>query len=275
MWYPRVMTLASGLTELVQRYADVSRQFEYDYIFLDAGVLVLWVCLLLRLRAHRAILFGCIVAPLIFAIDAGIWWNRPVGVGADGATTQFMREYWIGGVAVEHPAGPLALRKFGADFMMTISYAMFAFPWLWLSFGWVRRRRLRPVALLTGAWLACWSLPPLLSPLVPLDDTSVRTVRHMAGAYPGWIIATVVGYVLAFIVYRREPRIPVALLGLGALGALVMEIPLHLSGIRPPDPGFIVFEMLVLLNQAVPFLYILFDKVICREQRESSVGAAA
>lgn len=244
------------------RYADVWRTFQYDYIYCDLALLLLWLGLLISLREYKALVLGIIIAPLIFGIDAGIWWHSTLS--GDPAIGLYLREYWIGGVYVPHDGGALALRKFGADFMMTVSYAMFAFPWLWIGFRSITQRKYRRVAALSVVWVACWLSLPLLSQIIPIDDTPVRTVRHMSDVYRGWIIATLLGYALVLYVYRKDLRVVALLFLQGAIGALIMEIPLHLSGIRPFDPGFVLFEAAILLNQAVPFLFVLYDKLLRR-----------
>lgn len=242
------------MSDLLVKYSDVWRTFQFDYVIVDAILLLGWIVLLFCLAERRALLFGAIVAPVLYAIDAGIWWNTQAAPGI------FMREYWIGGVAVSHPAGELALQKFACDFMMTISYALFAFTWLWVAFRAIKWRSYNRAVLLGAVWLLAWLATPLLSQLLSIDDIEVRAVRHMGHAYYWWAAATLVGVLLLAIVYRRDARTPALVLGAGAIGALIMEVPLHLTGIRPFSPGFIAFEAAVLLNQAVPFLYVLYDK---------------
>lgn len=244
------------MTELWSQYSDVWRSFQFDYVYVDAVLLTLWIALLVKLGEHKALLFGAVVAPLLFAIDAGIWWNTPSASGV------YIREYWIGGIAVGHPAGELAWAKFACDFMMTISYSLFAFTWFWIAFRAIRTRVYRRALLLLSTWLGLWLLVPVLSVWLSIDDTPVRAVRHMGAAYVWWTLATVTGATVMLWLYRSSLRTPLLVLVSGAVGALVMEVPLHLSGIRPFDLGFIAFEAAVLLNQAVPFLYVLYDKVL-------------
>ena len=240
-------------------YTEVVRQFQFDYVYFDLVFLVAWVLILFLLRERKALLFGLIIAPLIFSIDAGIWWHSSID-GPAGAA--FVREYWIGGQYVAHSTGALPARKIAADFMMTISYALYAFPWLWIGFSAIQKRSYRRAVCLTGIWLAFWLLVPLLSEFFPVDDTPIRAVRHMQNTYSIWFCAVVIGYAIAFVVYRNELRIPCLLFVQGAVGALIMEVPLQLGHIRPTSVGFLIFEAVVLLNQAVPFLFLVYDKAI-------------
>src|SRR5207249_717881 len=112
-------------------YNDVWRTFQFDYVYVDCFFLICWLTLLIRIREYRALAFGAILAPLIYGVDAGIWWNSRLN---DPRAGSFVREYWIDGRYVPHGAASLIAAKFMCDFMMTISFALFAFPWLWVAF---------------------------------------------------------------------------------------------------------------------------------------------
>jgi hypothetical protein len=240
---------------------DARRIFEYDYIIVDAVGLLLWVAVLVRRREWHALTVGIVIAPVIYSIDAIVWWNSPAGVGYPNGT--YIREYWIGGEHVGHPAGELFWAKLGADFMMTISYALFAFPWLVIVFRNVRAGKLlsRDSVRYTLLWAGIWLAVPLLSRIAPVNDLRVETVRHMRSQMPGWIVNCAVGYGVLVVIYRRHLSTVGRLFVVGFIGALVMEVPLYLFGIRPTGIVFVVFEGVILLNQGVPFLFLMTDKV--------------
>ena len=251
-------------------FYQARRFFQYDYIYIDAVFLCIWLGILLWNKEYRAVIFGAIIAPIIYLIDAYIWWNNSAGPGFPPGT--FIREYWIGGVPMPHPLGQYWLAKFGADFMMTISYTLFTFPWLFIVFKQLRRGSGIPKKIIayTLLWIGMWFLTPLLSIVLPLDNTPVETVRHMHSQFTSWIVNLFIGYGLLAIVYRKNLTLVLRVLAVGVFGALVMELPLYLFRIRPTGILFVLFEGFFLLNQGVPYLFLLFDKVIPGLQRAYS-----
>ncbi len=261
---PRITSNASQPTTHMfpAEFYQAHRTFQYDYIYIDAIFLALWLFWLIRNKEYKALVFGLVIAPIIYLIDAYIWWNASAGPNFPPGT--FIREYWIGGVQVQHPQGALRWWKFGADFMMTISYALYAFPWLYITFRHLREGTLfsKKVIQYTAVWLSFWMLVPLLSFLLPIHDTSVQAVRHMHSQFTGWIVNLIIGYGLLCIVYRKNLGLVLRLLCIGIVGALIMEIPLYVFRIRPTGLLFIIFEGFFLLNQGVPWLFLTVDKVI-------------
>jgi hypothetical protein len=272
--FPRVTSISQNeITKpashmFPEEFYQARRVFQYDYIYIDAFFLLVWLILLLKNKEYKALLFGLINAPIIYFIDAYIWWNSPAGNGFPPGT--FIREYWIGGTQVPHPLGSFWLLKFGADFMMTISYTLFTFPWLYIVFRNIRQRTLlsKEVVRYTLIWIAMWFLTPLLSTLLPINNMPVEAVRHMNSQFSVWIVNLIIGYGLLVIVYRNNLRIVLSLLGVGVLGALIMEMPLYLFRIRPTGILFVIFEGFFLLNQGVPYLFLLVDKLIPAFQRK-------
>jgi len=240
---------------LLESFSDPSRVFQYDYIYVDATLLLIWIFFLLWNKKHKALLFGLVIAPIIYFIDAQIWWNTLTEGGV------FIREYWIGGVQITHPLGEYFLLKFGADFMMTISYALFTFSWIWIMFENVRKTNWREVIKYTSLFFVLWILTPALSILISLNDTLVQAVRHMDSQMLFWIINVLIGYSLLLIVYRHNLKLVVKVFLIGLVGALIMEIPLYLFDIRPTSIYFVLFEAVFLLNQGVPYLFLFWDKV--------------
>ena len=104
-------------------FLDVERSFQYDYIFFDAMLLLIWLFFVIKYKKWKALKVSIIFSILVYIIDGVIWWNTPWGSG------KFIREYWFGSpeIAVQHPFDPnmlLNLLKFGSDFMMTIHLVM-------------------------------------------------------------------------------------------------------------------------------------------------------
>ncbi len=244
--------------------AEVARTFQYDYIYFDAILLVAWIFILCKKKEYKALLFGVVIAPLIYAVDAGIWWHTKLSTGT------YIREYWYGGMQLPHPLGNYAWLKFGADFMMTISYALFTFPWLWIAFRNIRLGEYKEVIRYTLFWFCAWLLVPLLSLLIPLQDTTINTVRHMHSQLPFWIGATTLGYIVLCTVYKRNLKRVLLVFLIGLVGAFIMELPLLVFGIRPIGAGVLIFDSVFMLNQAVPWLYLLYDKLLTPKYNASS-----
>jgi hypothetical protein len=247
---------------LLSEIFQVRRVFEYDYIYFDAAGLLVWLAVLWWTKQRQAILFGLLLAPIIYLIDAHIWWN--MWAGPHYPVNAYIREYWIGGVQVPHPLGPFTWLKFGADFMMTVSYALFTFPWLYITFQDVRTGVFlsRKVITYTLLWLGIWLCVPLLSMVFHVNDINVVALRHMDSQFIIWILNPVVGYAILLFVYRKQLRRVGYIAVIGFLASLIMEVPLYVFRIRQAGLGFLVFEGFFLVNQGVPYLFLFCDKVI-------------
>ena len=112
----------------LEQFVNAQRFFQYDYIYVDIVFLIIWIIFLIKNKKTSALIFSTTIAPIIYIIDAVIWWNASAGPSLPVGT--FIREYSIGGISMPHPLGGFFWLKFGADFMMTISYALFAFSWI-------------------------------------------------------------------------------------------------------------------------------------------------
>lgn len=248
------------------------RTFQYDYIYVDATVLLIWIGVLLWQREYKALAFGAIIAPIIYLIDAVVWWNGSAGSHYPLGT--HIREYWIGNTYVSRPLGDLWLRKFGADFMMTISYALYAFTWLWIVFREIRHGRPfgKITVFWTVIWFIFWLLVPAISKALPLDDTPVVAVRYMYGQFSLWLANLLVGYACLAFVYRHRLRWVGWLFLVGVSGSLIMEIPLYVFGIRPTSFLFLLFEGVFLLNQGIPWLFLLTDKLLDRSPKAAQLA---
>lgn len=238
----------------------VQRIFQYDYIYIDAIFLIIWIGILIWNRKYKALLFGIIIAPIIYFIDAYIWWNTQAGSLFSSMT--FIREYWIGGVQMPHPLGLYFWQKFGADFMMTISYALYAFPWIWICFENIKYKNFKSTIKYTLLWFCFWLIVPLISLLMNIDNTLVRSVRHMNSQYAGWVISFIIAFSLLLIIYRKNISLVFKVFLIGVIGALIMELPLYIFHIRPMTLSVLLFDAVFMLNLGVPWLFLVFDKVI-------------
>jgi len=248
---------------ILETFNQAARNFRYDYIYIDAFFLSIWIVILIKKKKWNPLLFGIICGILVYLIDAVCWWNTLAGAHYPEGT--FIREYWIGGIQMPRPLGEYFWLKFGADFMMTISYSLFAFPWLWIIFENFEKRDKQEILLFTGFYFSSWMLTPLLSILLPINDTMVNTVRHMDTQMIAWIINVIVGYAILSVIYgtniinRKNPKIIGFVFLVGCVQSFYMEFPLFLYGIRPTGVAFLVYEVFFLFNQGAPYLYILYD----------------
>lgn len=252
---------------LYNNLTQASRKFQYDYIYIDIFFLSLWLGLLIKYKKWNALKFSFITGLIVYLIDAVWWWNALAGTRYSPDT--YIREYWIGDIEMPHPLGDYLLVKFGADFMMTISYSLFAFGWLWIVFDNIRgEKQINELILFTVFYFCSWIIIPLLSILLPLNDTIVYTVRHMDTQFIIWILNVIVGYGILSLIYgtniinRKNPKILGYVFLIGCLQSFFMEFPLFVFGIRPKDFAFFVFEIFFLFNQGAPYLFIVVDIIL-------------
>ncbi|MBN1802952.1 MAG: hypothetical protein JW891_15695 [Candidatus Lokiarchaeota archaeon] len=240
---------------------EVSRSFQYDYIFFDAIFLAIWLAVLVKFKKWKAIKAGIITGIIVYFIDAVWWWNAPWN-------DTFIREYWIGGVAIPRQLGSYFFLKFGADFMMCMSYSLYAFAWLWIAFENIEKKNKNELLLFTFLYFAFWMIVPLLSTIVPLYDVSVYTIRHMDSQIIVWIVNVFVGYLLLAIIYgtkyfgKKDLKILLYVLIIGCTESFFMEVPLFIFGIRPNNGWLLLYEIFFLFNQGAPYLYIFWDKIL-------------
>ncbi len=167
-----------------------------------------------------------------------------------------------------HPLGNYFWVKFGADFMMTISYSIFAFAWLWIAFENIEKKNYKELAIFTSFYFGAWILTPFLSLWIPLNDSMVVTVRHMDTQLIAWIINVIAGYAVLFLIYgtnkfnSKNIKIVYLVFIIGCMQSFFIEFPLFISGIRPTGIEYLLFEVLFLFNQGAPYLFIMWDIII-------------
>jgi hypothetical protein len=259
----------------LESFIEPTRFFQYDYVLFDAIFLGVWLFFLIRDKKWEALSFGLVCAIIVYFIDAIWWWNTPANGNYPPGT--YIREYWINDMQMPHPLGGYFWRKLSCDFMMCISYSLFAFPWMWMmyekiskktSVGSLEATDKKEIQLYTGYYFGAWIAIPFLTLLIPFDNAIVHTVRHMNSQLIVWMINLIIGYFLLTTLYgtniikRKKPKIIGYVFIVGCAESFFMEFPLFISRIRPTGPLFLLFEIIFLVNQGAPYLYIAYDLVI-------------
>lgn len=253
------------MENILQNSYSVERYFQYDYIYFDLIFLLIWIGFLLYKKEYKAILFGFIISPIIYFIDAYVWWTNKVN-------NIFIREYFINNVQIINNGYDSSLIKFGTDFMMTISYSLFNFVWIWLvfnNFDKCKKMLNKETMLYTFLWFTFWMLVPLLSKLISIDDSIVHSVRHMESQNLTWAYITAISYGLLIIFSKYNYKLTLKLFLIGMVAAFIMEFPLFFYNIRPNiDLSVFMFDTLFMINQSIPLLYFIFKicnkKEICK-----------
>jgi len=254
------------LNSLFESFNQAIREFEYDYIFIDSIFLTIWIAILIKYKKWKPIKFGIFTGFTLYFIDCIVWFN--VSAGSNYPPGTFLREYWIGGTYMPRPLGDFFWIKFGADFMMTFSYAMFAFGWLWIMFENFVKRNSKEILMFTVVFFTSWLLIPFLSFVIPLNDTLVESVRYMDTQMVVWMVNFLVGYLILYLIYgtnkfgSKNPKIVLYVFIVGCIGAFFMEFPLLISGIRPTGILYLSYSTILMFNQGAPYLYIAYDKVL-------------
>ena len=254
------------LNLLYESFNRATRNFEYDYIFIDSIFLTIWITILIKYKKWNPIKFGIGTGLIIYFIDVIVWFNLPAV--SNYPTGTYIREYWIGGVYMPRPLGNYFWAKFGADFMMTFSYSMFAFGWLWIMFENFVKRNTKEILIFTLIFFGSWILIPFLSFGIPLNDTLVESVRYMDTQMVAWVINFLVGYFILFLIYgtnkfkSKNPKIILLVFIVGCTNGFFMEFPLLISGIRPTGVLYLLYGVIFMFNQGAPYLYIAYDKVL-------------
>jgi hypothetical protein len=224
------------LRSLIEIDHSITRHFELDYILFDAVFLAGYVSFLVREGRIRPLRTGIVCGLITYLIDGVIW--HAAGV----------REYGISAPWIKHPV----------DFMMDVSYGIVAFGWVWIAF---ERKGNWDVALWTLALFGGWLLVPTASRLLRLNDDPIITVRHMESQVWVQITVVIIGYVLlAALRYDRATILYV--FAIGCLLTFMMEFSLLVTGIRPSGLKVLIYDTLILTNQGVPYVYVIWDKIL-------------
>lgn len=213
---------------------DVIRIFDLDYLIFDFIFLLSFLWVLINQKKKIPIYVGFVCGILFLIIDGVIWWNTGI------------RE-------IDPPN-----TKFYVDFMMDFSYGLLAFSWVMIMF---ERNSIKEVLLWTlflyGGWLSIASL----SQILPLIDLEIITVRHMQSLRVVEITTVVCGYLL-LVILRYNYKTILFVFWVGFMLSFMMESYLLLTQIRPSGFELLLYDSLVLTNQGIPYLFIIFDKIL-------------
>lgn len=215
---------------------SIARNFQFDYIICDFVFLAIFIALIVWQKRYGPLAAGVVCGIIIYVIDGVIWYSLGV------------REYGISAPWIKHPV----------DFMMDFSYGVVAFGWIWIAF---ERKSCKDVALWTALVLGGWFLIPFASTTLHIHDDAIMTVRHMQNQVGLQIGLVVAGYAL-LAVLRYDFKIIAYLFWVGCMLGFMMEIPLNVFKIRPTGIDVLVYETLFLFNMGVPYLFIVWDKII-------------
>ncbi|MBN2291494.1 MAG: hypothetical protein JXM70_03655 [Pirellulales bacterium] len=225
-----IIDIVSGIDQ------SIARNFQFDYIICDFVFLVIFISLMIWQKRYGPLAAGAVCGVIIYIIDGVVWYTLGV------------REYGISDAWMKHPV----------DFMMDFSYGVVAFGWMWVAF---ERKSVKDVVFWTALVLGGWFLVPFASSMLHLHDEPIMTVRHMQSQVGMQIGMVVAGYALLAIL-RYDFKMIAYLFWVGSMLGFMMEIPLNVFNIRPTGIDVLVYETLFLFNMGVPYLFIVFDKII-------------
>jgi len=86
------------------------------------------------------------------------------------------------------------------------------------------------------------------------------------------ILVVIVGYI-ALLVLKYDLRTILYVFWIGCMLAFMMEFSLLVSRIRPMDPRLLAYETLILTNQGIPYVYIIWSKILPRLRERFGVRA--
>ena len=213
---------------------DVIRIFDFDYLIFDLILCFIFISVLIVQKKKIPFIVGLLCGLLFLIIDGVIWWNTGV------------REI-----------SPQSL-KIVVDFMMDFSYGLLAFSWVMIMF---EKRNLKEIIFWTTFLYGGWFIIASLSQVLPLNDTEIITIRHMKHLRFLEISTVITGYSLLIILRYDYKRI-FFIFWVGTMLSFMMESYLLFTGIRPSGFDLLLYDSLILTNQGIPYLYIIFNKII-------------
>ncbi|MFX1596313.1 MAG: hypothetical protein ACFFBK_09640 [Promethearchaeota archaeon] len=167
-------------------------------------------------------------------IDGIIWWNM--------------------GIREIYPSDT----KIYVDFMMDFSYGVLAFSWVMIMF---ERKSIKEILFWTIFLYVGWISIASLSQIIPLIDLEIITIRHMQSLRIVEIITVICGYLLLiFLGYNYKTII--FIFWTGFMLSFMMESYLLVTRIRPSGFELLIYDSIILTNQGVPYLFVIFDKII-------------
>lgn len=213
---------------------DVIRVFDLDYLIFDLIFCFLFISILMVQKKIFPFIVGLLCGVLFLIIDGIIWWNT--------------------GIREIYPPN----LKIAVDIMMDFTYGLLAFSWVMIMF---ENKNMKEILLWTTLLYGGWFLIASLSQILPLNDTEITTIRHMKRLRIFEISTVVIGYLLLFILGYNYKKI-IFIFWVGTMLSFMMESYLLFTGIRPSGFDLLLYDSLILTNQGIPYLYVIFDKII-------------
>ena len=213
---------------------DVIRIFDFDYLIFDFIFLLIFLSILIKQKKKIPIYVG-ILCGILFLIIDGIFW-------------------WYTGIREIEPSNV----KIYVDFMMDFSYGLLAFSWVMIMF---ERNNIKEIVLWTLFLYGGWLLIASLSQILPLIDLEIITIRHMQSLRVAEITTVVCGYLL-LVILRYNYKTILFIFWVGFMLSFMMESYLLITNIRPSGFELLLYDSLILTNQGIPYLFVIFDKII-------------
>ncbi|MBD3198193.1 MAG: hypothetical protein GF317_24295 [Candidatus Lokiarchaeota archaeon] len=195
---------------------------------------------MIKYQKIQALYTGILCGIFFFIIDGIFWWNSGV---------REMFGYWS-----------TIPSKYLVDFMMTFSYGVVAFSWVYIMFTSDPSNHINIIkwtSLVFGGWL----LVGMISQWLPLIDLQIMTVRHMNTLRILEIVVVICGYSLLIILGYKFKQL-LYIFWIGSMLTFMMEFPLMIFAIRPSGLDILIYDTLILTNQGVPYAFIIVDKII-------------
>ncbi|MFX1329461.1 MAG: hypothetical protein ACFE91_15135 [Promethearchaeota archaeon] len=219
---------------MLQVTYDVIRIFDLDYIIFDSIFLLIFITILIKKKKKIPIFVGFVCGIIFLVIDGIIWWNM--------------------GIREIYPSDT----KIYVDFMMDFSYGVLAFSWVMIMF---ERKSIKEILFWTIFLYVGWISIASLSQIIPLIDLEIITIRHMQSLRIVEIITVICGYLLLiFLGYNYKTII--FIFWTGFMLSFMMESYLLVTRIRPSGFELLIYDSIILTNQGVPYLFVIFDKII-------------
>jgi len=215
---------------------DVIRIFGLDYILFDLAFLAIFLFLLIKLKKKIPLIAFFVGGLLInFFIDWGIWLHS-------GVREVMLPANFFGGTI-------LFFVWFSLSYGVEYAYVFLMFDKNSKKIEWT-------LFVLMG-----WILVALLSQLIPINDTSIVTIRHMSDFRILRIAIVLIGYSLLFL-FKYDWKKILYLFSIGFLIHFMMEFSLSITNIRPGSFWILLENSLIEFNMGVPFFYLIYDKLL-------------
>lgn len=220
---------------------DVIRNFGLDYILFDLIFVIIFLSLLIRFKKKISLAAFFIGGFFInFIVDWGIWLHT--GIREISLPQNFLglSEFW---------STLIFFLWFSLSYGVEYAYIFIMFDKKSNKIGW------------TALVFIGWILVGLLSQILPINNSSIMTLRHMGSGRFIEIGILIIGYAILFLLKYDWKKI-VYLFFVGFMIHFMMEFSLLITGIRPGSLIILIENSLIEFNMGIPFFYILYDKFL-------------